>query len=758
MERDYQNELRELVEGFDRWFEEPAKCAASRMSMKLYPYTQLFSPITVNRCKIKNRIVMGPMGNINMADETGRPSAKMIAYFTERARGGTGLITTGLIPVNFEVDPSIEDLDHTSVFPRLEKHRSAWAGWRDLASAVHAHGSKIFIQLTPGVGRVGSPECLLKKRKLPISSSWNPNFYVPQIPCRPISDRKCRRLIRDTGQAAVDSKELGIDGIYLHGHEGYLLEQMANSAFNRRIFGQFRDKQAFGIEMVKEIRKRCGPDYPLMFRINLSLAFRETYGDRLKTIRSMRKFQNERTVAETLEYMTNLVKAGVDIFDVDLGGYDNWWLPHPPTGMPAGCYLPAAKTAKDYFRNNKITTNKGQEVPVVAVGKLGYPDLAERALRDGLCDMIMLARPLLADPHWPVKAMAGRVDEIIPCIGDQEGCFHEFIRGGHPQCSVNPRTGFEEKYPISVIEAATRRPKKIAVVGAGPAGVAAACAAASRGHNVTLFDKNKKPGGALIPGSSPKTKIDLANYMEYLGRETGRHAKSSGLKLKFGVSVTAKSLKAMKFDVVITCTGSASAAPSIEGIYGKNVVTGTDFLNKPGIAAGSNNVVIIGGGSVGCEIALMLRSEMGKNVTVIEQLPHFMETAFTANRMHVIYSLYKSGAILLNCVRVTRILPDSVSIVRMSSKNMPDPYATWTPLMPKNIPNPFERKLTGTEESLSIRADLVVIAAGFVPDDSLYESCVKIMAAKEIYNCGDSSEVAKILEATRAGFEIGISV
>ena len=185
---------------------------------------------------------------------------------------------------------------------------------------------------------------------------------------------------------------------------------------------------------------------------------------------------------QTLTYMRHLVEAGVDMFDVDLGCYDNWWLPHPPSSMPPACFIDVAKIVKDYFKENKILSNAGVEVPVVAVGKLGYPDLAEKVLRDEMCDMVMLGRPLLADPEWPNKAYSGAVDTICPCIGCQEGCINEFVDGGHPQCAVNPRTAFEHMYPETPAPAQTV--KKIAVIGAGPAGVTAAVTLAKRGQDV----------------------------------------------------------------------------------------------------------------------------------------------------------------------------------------------------------------------------------------------------------------------------------
>ncbi|MBU1080796.1 MAG: enoate reductase, partial [Spirochaetes bacterium] len=431
-----------LVASVGTWYEKPGCLAAGKMTKDLYPYTSMFSPIKVNRLSIKNRLVMAPMGNISMAEESGRPNTKMIEYFTARARGGVGLITSGLVPVSHGVDPTVTELGSLSYFPRIDRSRTVFAGWRDIAERCHAHGARFFIQLTPGLGRVGSPECLLNKTKLPVSASWNPNFYMPALPCRPLTDAQARRIIKNAGQAAADSKAATIDGVYLHGHEGYLLEQMTNPAFNRRKLGAFADWKAFGVKMVEEIRRRTGPDFPIMYRIDLSLALNDTYGKRMDAVASLKKFKNERTPEQTLAYMEALVKSGVDLFDVDLGCYDNWWLPHPPSSMGPGCYLEVSKIVKEHFAAKKILSNAGLPVPVVAVGKLGYPDLSERALRSGDCDMVMLGRPLLADPEWPNKAYSGRVEDIVPCIGDQEGCINEFVEGGHPQCAVNARTGF----------------------------------------------------------------------------------------------------------------------------------------------------------------------------------------------------------------------------------------------------------------------------------------------------------------------------
>lgn len=393
--------VQELVDSYGDWFLEHPEDAKG-MTGKLYPFKTMFSPININRTKIKNRIVMAPMGNLQMCEESGRPNEKMIQYFTERAKGGCGLLTTGLVPISHGIDPTVSEPGGLSYFPRIDKTRTNLVGWRDLASSVHAYDSKIFIQLTPGLGRVGAPLCLPNELKFPVSASFNKNFYIPAIPCIRLSDGKLNKIIKNGAQAALDAQCQGIDGVYLHGHEGYLLEQMTNPAFNRRKLGKYSDPYRFGVDLVKAIRENVGPHYPIMYRIDLSLALNETY-ENIENMDTLKKYTKGRTVNETLKFMEALVKAGVDCFDVDLGCYDNWWLPHPPAGMPAGCFKSVSQAAVDYFRSNNIKTNTGGDVVIVAVGKLGFPDLAEEVLKDNMADMVMLGRQLLADPYWPEK-------------------------------------------------------------------------------------------------------------------------------------------------------------------------------------------------------------------------------------------------------------------------------------------------------------------------------------------------------------------
>ncbi|MCI5592449.1 MAG: FAD-dependent oxidoreductase [Oscillospiraceae bacterium] len=748
--------IEELTSYFGDWFNDGKTLDTGKMTQDLYPYDMMFSPVKVNRITIKNRLVMAPMGNISMCDETGRPNEKMLAYFTERAKGGVGLITTGLVPVSHGLDHTITELGQLTYFPRIDRSRTVFAGWRDLAANVHSYGSRIFIQLTAGLGRVGNPQCLVNSLKFPQSASFNPSWYMPELPCLRMSDIKCKKIISNIGQAAADAKAMNLDGVYLHGHEGYLIEQMTNPAFNRRSLGHFANWQNFGIDMVKKIRERTDKNFPIMYRIDLSLALNETYGERMNEVSSLKKFRKGRTIEMTLEYMKNLVEAGVDMFDVDLGCYDNWWLPHPPGSMPPGCFLDISKIAKDYFETNGIKSNAGLPVPVVAVGKLGYPDLAEKALRDGKCDMIMLGRPLLADAYWPNKARTGRVNEIRPCIGCQEACLNEFVEGGHPQCAVNPRTAFEEVYPET--PAPAEKPCNIAVIGAGPGGIMTAVTAAKRGHKVTLIEKDSRLGGRLNSASAPGIKFDVANYLEYLKGAVERAQKDYGLEVLLSTEATAESLKG-KYDKVVVAAGTTDTVLPLPGLDKANWQQAVAVLENPELAKGAKKVVVIGGGVVGSETAYFLKKELGvEDVTVVEMDKYIMNHTCTANRGYLLKYMYDSGIKLLNCTKSVSFDEKGVVVSRNTSKSVPDPYLSWNPILPENVPNPLAPKLKNEPVEEHLDADLIVMAAGGRPNEALFLELQQKLNTIEVYNLGDSFKGGKVFEATKSGYALALSL
>ena len=765
--------VQQLVGSYDNWpanrenaSEKPGLCGSSaRMTQELYPYDRLFSPIKINKLTIKNRIVMAPMGNIDMCEETGRPNDMMLQYFFARAKGGCGLLTTGLVPVSHGIDSTVTELDGLTYFPRIDRSRTVMPGWRDLAQGVHAHGSRIFVQLTAGLGRVGNPQCLLTQKKLPVSASFLPNYYIPAIPCMRLSDRKLCRIVTNIGQAAADAHAMGIDGVYLHGHEGYLIEQLSNPAFNHRKLGRYADWRRFGLDMVAEIRRRVGPDYPIMYRIDLSLALEETYDEETLGSTYLGRMRGGRTVEQTLSYMEELVAVGVDVFDVDLGCYDNWWMPHPPASMPAGCFVPVARAVRERFAADGVRSNAGLPVPVVAVGKLGYPDVAERALREGSCDMVMLGRPLLADPEWPNKAFAGRVADIRPCIGCQEGCLNEFVEGGHPQCAVNPRCGFEHLMPES--PAPAKSPKRVAVVGAGPAGMVCALAASRRGHAVTLIDASDKLGGKLVAAGAARIKFDVENYRVYLERQVRKQADEGNLTLELGHAATKDALAAARYDAIVCAAGAHEATPPIPGLSelvdAGLAVPATCLLHEPELLGQARSVTVIGGGAVGCEVAQWLAVERNvSQVSVVEMLPHMMQGACTANRGHLLHALAGHGVRLLNMTRVERAEQTLggalLHVSRNRHKNVPDPYVSWTPILPENVVNPLAPKVGDDWHEDVIASELVVIACGGQADDSLFYELQQTHAAPELRNIGDGFAPGRVLEAVRAAYRLGTTI
>ncbi len=716
-------------------------------------YEKLFEPGNIGKCKIKNRIIMAPIGNINMADPIGRPLPKMIEYFKERAKGGTGLLITGLVPVSHGIDPTVSEENKTTYFPRIDgSSRTRLCGWRDLVAAVHAYDAKIFIQLSAGLGRVGSPEPALRGKILK-SASFNRNFYVPQLFHVPLTDFEIKRIVKKFGQSAVNAKVSGFDGVQLHGHEGYLMDQLTSAPWNRRKFGRYRKKFQFAIDVVREIKKRCGEDFPIIYRIDLTQALRESYGEEI----FKKKFKGmERTIEEGLEFCKVLAEEGVDAFDVDKGCYDNWFWPHPPSYFKDIPYVEEiAKRLKEYFEKHGI------KAKVIAVGKMGDPDKAEMVLKKGWADFVMLGRPLLADPKWPQKVKEGRIKEIVHCIGDQEGCIHSFILGGHPCCTVNPYTGFEDTKKLVKAE----KVKRVAVIGAGPGGCEAAKTAFLRGHKVTLFEKRDRVGGQLLLASRLKIKHDVRKYVENLQYQMDQ-LQAQGLEINYNTEVTVEDLKG-KYDVIICATGLKPIIPKMEGMDKIKYCEARKLLeNNLELPVGVKKVTIIGGGIVGCEIGYSLAYEKGIDVTIIEMLPHLMKGVVHANRAMLLWMMMGKGSPsgrpedaikkpieVYTASKVMKFAEGKVYI--LANRKRKSPYTPWIPLLPENIHNPFEKKLNPSDvEEIVIDTDFVIFATGGKSNDELYYKLLKENIAPEIYCIGDAREPGSAWEAIDGANEV----
>lgn len=713
---------------------------------------KLFEPGSIGRCTLKNRIVMAPMGNINMADPIGRPLPKMIDYFTERARGGTGLLITGLIPVSYGIDPTVSEDNDTTYFPRIDgSSRTRLSGWRDLAASVHAYDAKIFIQLTAGLGRVGSPEPFLKGKPLK-SASFNHNFYVPQVPHFPFTDHAILKIVRSFGQCAVNAKVAGFDGVQLHGHEGYLMDQLTSRPWNRRRLGRYKDVFQFGIDVVREIKKRCGENFPVIYRLDLTQALLASYGETV----FKKQFRGcERSMNEGLAFCKKLAGAGVDAFDVDKGCYDNWFFPHPPAYFDDMPYVEqTAGRLKAFFRQEKIKAG------VIAVGKLGKPEVARSVLENGWADFVMLGRPLLADPCWPQKVREGREREIVHCIGDQEACIHSFINGGHPCCTVNPYTGFED---VKHCEPATLK-KRVAVVGGGPGGMEAAKTAFLRGHEVTLFEAAPQLGGQLFLSAQLPIKHDLKRYIENQQYTLARLGEK-GLDIRLNHTAGAGDLAG--YDAVVVSTGVSERIPPIAGVDTLPHQTVRAFL-RGGMALpdGVKRVTVVGGGVTGCEAAYSLAAS-GLEVTVVEMLPELMTDAVHANRSMLLWLMMGRGWVdgsekkgrlekpitAYTAAKVTEIHPGGLTVSANTGRW--NPYTPWKTLIPESLQNPFAKTLKpGDTEELKIDSDFVLFAAGVSPNQTLYRELKADGRFSELYLIGDSREPASAWQAITGANEV----
>jgi len=424
---------------------------------------RLFDPINIGKVTVKNRIAMAPMGIVGLTAPDGNPSQRAIDYYIERARGGVGLIITSVFKVECDIESNVSHMhmiNQASVGP-----------FSEMAEAVHALGAKIFVQLTAGFGRVAPMRIL---RTHPVSASAVPNYHQPEIICRPLEIAEIEKIVKAFGDAAAILASSDIDGIELHGHEGYLLDQFTTAIWNQRTDkygGNLVKRLTLPIEVLKEIKARAGSDFPVQYRFGLKHYIKEM---RAGALPGEKYLEAGRDIGEGIEMAKLLEKAGFDSLHVDAGCYDSWYWAHPPVYQQHGCMLDMAAEVK-----------KVVNIPVIAVGRLEVPELAEQVVSQGKADLVALGRGLLADPQWPLKVSQGKTKDIRPCIGCHDGCIGRFFRGRPLSCAVNPACGREMSYRLERADKAL----KVLVVGGGAAGMDAARAAALSGHRVTLYEK-----------------------------------------------------------------------------------------------------------------------------------------------------------------------------------------------------------------------------------------------------------------------------
>jgi len=640
---------------------------------------KLFERGKIGKLEIKNRICMAPMLTVLSEPlEEGRWSQRDVDFYTARAKGGVGFIITTFMRPNRRFEASIGEPVVNS--PRCIR----WLN--DVAEACHDYGAKICIQLTPGLGRIQPPNPALPHAGL-ISCSPLPNFHDPSFTCRELTIAEIEQLVEDYELSCSIIAQSGIDAIEIHAHQGYLIDEFVTAIWNKRTDkygGDFEGRLRFPLEIIAAARRGAGADFPIIYRYGLT-----------------HYFEGGRTVEEGQEIARRLEAARVDALDIDCGAYETNNRAQPPTTQPPGCMVELAELTKQVVK-----------IPVITVGKLGFPDLAERVLQEGKADFISLGRPLLADPDWPNKVKEGRPEDIIPCIGCHEGCLRRTLTGRHISCAVNPACGNERDYTIAPAE----KKKRVLVIGGGPGGMEAARVATLRGHEVTLWEKGYSLGGNLIPAAIPDFKLEYKLFLDYLITQI----KKLGIKTRFNLEATPELVEKFNADVVFIATGATPIIPDYPGmkeaIAKGKVVTAVDaLLGKKEIG---QRVVIIGGGLVGCETGLWA-AQQGKSVTVIAR-HEAMREMWWINAKDIREKLDAAKAKLLTFTNVIEITDDGVVIADDKGKQS------------------------------TIKADSILLAVRMEPDRALWEALRDRLP--EAYAIGDCVESRMVLDAMWEGY------
>lgn len=515
-------------------------------------YPHLFSPLDLGFTQIRNRVLMGSM-HTGLEDRAA-DFPKLAAYYAERAAGGVGLIVTGGFAPNMV----------GWLAPFGSKLSWPWevGRHRQVTAAVHEHGSKICLQLLHA-GRYGYHPLQVAPSKL--KAPINP--FTP----RALSARGVERHIADYARAARLAREAGYDGVEVMGSEGYLINQFVAARTNKRDDAWGGDpvrRMRFAVEIVRRIREACGADFIIIYRLSL-----------LDLVEDGSNWEEIVQQAKAIE------AAGATIINSGIGWHEAR-IPTIATSVPRAAF--AGVTAKLRPHVN---------VPVVAVNRINMPEVAERILAEGQADMVSLARPLLADPQWPNKARAGKPESINTCIACNQACLDHVFANKRATCLVNPRAGYETE--LNYLP--TSEPKKLAVVGAGPAGLACATVAAERGHHVTLFDAASEIGGQFnvakrIPGKEEFH--ETLRYFRYKLAETG-------VEVRLDTKVDAAALAG--FDEVVLATGIVPRKVDLPGADHPMVVSYLDVLLGRVKAAGK--VAIIGAGGIGFDVGEFLVHE-----------------------------------------------------------------------------------------------------------------------------------------------------
>jgi len=662
----------------------------------------LFEPIKINQLELKNRIYM-PAMHMNMAREF-EVTDQLVEFYAERARGGVGIITVGYATVD----------EYSGNVTNIGAHKDEFIpGLKRLARAIQENGARAAVQINHA-GRYNFSFFLDGKQA--VAPSAVPSRMTRETP-RELTIGEIKQVIESFARAAARVKKAGYDAVEVLSGTGYLISEFLSPFTNKRedeYGGSFENRMRFGLEVMQAVRREIGDDYPLIVRMNGN--------DFMPGGNGRRDLQ---------QYAERLVDAGVDALNINVGWHEAT-VPQIVTSVPRGVFGYLAAGIK-----------KLVDVPVISGHRINDTATAREMIADGVCDMVAMGRPLIADPYLPEKARTGRDKEIIHCIACAQGCFDNLFKLKPVECLCNPKAGREKETAVEK----TSAPKKVMVVGGGAAGMSAALAAWEKGHQVSLYEKGGRLGGQLHLASAPPGREEFAELAEDLSNQVGL----SSIRVVLNQSVDDTLIEKERPDAVILATGARPIAPPIPGADLAHVVQAWDVLENK-VATGKR-VVIIGGGAVGVETALFL-SQKGtlspkalkfllvnkaespedlyelatrgtKKITVIEMIDKMGKDIGKTTRWGILQDLSREG---VETRPTTRALEITASCLKVETDGK-------------------------IEE---IPADSVVLAVGAASHNPLQASVEKRGIPCMVV--GDAGRVALAFDAVHQGFDAGRTI
>ncbi|BDG32528.1 FAD-dependent oxidoreductase [Parageobacillus thermoglucosidasius] len=637
---------------------------------------KVFEPIKIGNLQLKNRLVVPPMVT-NYCNTDGTVTERYIAYHEARAKGGWGLIITEATAVD-ERGKGFHNMAGLWSDDQIESHSR-------LTERVHQHGGKIAVQLYHAGRQTGSHITGVQ----PVAPSPIKDPTMDETP-RELTKEEIKEIIEKFGDAALRAKKAGYDAVEIHGGHGYLINQFLSPFSNKRTDeygGTLMNRARFAVEIIENVRKKVGKHFPILFRIST-----------VEFVEGGLTIEDTKVIARMLE------QAGADAIHCSTGVYKTMMYVIQPAAVPHGFSVSFAAEIK-----------KVVSIPVIAVGRINDPLIAESVLLSDKADLISMGRAALADPELPNKAKEGKLDEILPCIGCVQGCIGRLLKGLDICCLVNPSTGKEKEFAVEP----AKEKKRVFVAGGGIAGMQSAIIAAKRGHEVHLYEKGDKLGGQWLLAAVPPSKTELNTLTIWLKAQLDKLGVHVHLKTELNENI----IENENPDAVIIATGAKPFVPNIPGVNLPEVVLAQDVL--AGKKDVGQSVVVVGGGLVGAETAAHLANH-GKKVVIIEMQKEIVKDGEPAVKYFLLKDLQEHNVEIITSATVKEIKQGSIT---------------------------FEKDHVMKE----IRdVDNVVIAVGSKPENTLAD---KLQGKVEkLITVGDALKVRKALEAMEEGYRAGLAV